>query len=393
MTGAAEIVVVGIDHVTGPVVIREQIVPSWDGCVAGLVSSGSAVSAVSVRTCLRAEAYLATAAPEMCVRTLAEMVSASASLSGPDVQAVLTVRRGQSGVAHLFSVAAGLESVIIGERQILNQVRNAWDSARARAPLDARIDRLFQHAVATGRRVRRDTEIGRHRASLADAAADLVAAEGPDLGGATIAVIGAGAVAHAAAVALGHCGAHRFVVVNRSLAPARALAGKLGAHGWRCEVTPWRGLAQAVAEADVIVSATSAAGYVIRSGDLGGVRRRMLVDLALPRDVDPAVAQRPATVLVDLERVWRRALAGFAPSSTQLARARAIVESRVEEYMRWIAEREAVPAITALRDGAERADPQSRADRRRALHRQTLALKRRALERAALTPEWGAARR
>ena len=382
MTGAAEILGVGIDHVTGPVAIREQIAPSWEGCVAGLVSSGSAVSAVSVRTCLRAEAYLATAAPEMCMRTLTEMVSASASLSGADVQAVLTVRRGQSGVAHLFSVAAGLESVIIGERQILNQVRNAWDTARACAPLDARIDRLFQHAMATGRRVRRDTEIGGHRASLADAAADLVAAEGPALGGAVVAVIGAGTVAQAAAVALGHRGAHRFVVVNRSSAPARALADELRAHGWHCEVTQWRGLAQAVAAADVIVSATSADGYVISSGNLGGVRRRMLVDLALPRDVDPAVAQRPATVLVDLERVWRRALAGFAPSPIQLAKARAIVESRVEEYMRWIAEREAVPAIAALRDGAGRAELRSRPEKRRALHRQTLALKRRALERS-----------
>jgi glutamyl-tRNA reductase len=382
MSGAWEIVAVGIDHVTGPVAIREQIAPSWDGCVARLVSSGSALSAVSVRTCLRAEAYLASTAPDMCVRTLAEMVSASASLSGADVQAALSVRRGQSGVAHLFSVAAGLESVIVGERQILNQIRDAWDTARTRAPLDARIDRLFQHAVATGRRVRRETEIGRHRASLADAAADLVAAEGPDLGEAAVAVIGAGTVAHAAAVALGHRGAHRFVVVNRSSARAGALADELRAHGWHCEVAGWRGLSQAVATADVIVSATSADGYVIRGGDLRGVRRRMLVDLALPRDVDPSVAQQPATVLVDLERAWQRAVAGFAPSPIQLAKARAIVEDRVEEYMRWIAEREAVPAIAALRDGTERAELRLRPETRRALHRQTLALKRRALERS-----------
>jgi len=172
------------------------------------------------------------------------------------------------------------------------------------------------------------------------------------------------------------------VVVNRSSPPARALAGELRARGWRCDVTPWRGLAQAVAAADVIVSATSADGYVIRGDDLGGARRRLLVDLALPRDVDPAVAQRPATVLVDLERVWRRALAGVAPSSAEVTRARAIVESRVEEYMRWIAEREAVPAIAALRYGAERAELRSRPETRRVLHRQTLALKRRALERS-----------
>jgi glutamyl-tRNA reductase len=383
MTGGVDIVALGVDHVREPVAIREPILVAWDGCVSDLVASGAALSGVSLRTCLRAEAYLATETPAACVHGLAAMLSTQSPLSASELETTLAPRRGRSGVAHLFSVAAGLESVIIGERQVLDQVRAAWESARARGPLDARIDRLFQHAVATGRRVRRDTGIGRNRGSLADAVADIVAVGFGDPGAATVTVVGAGKVARGTALALGRRGAHRFVVVNRSAAPARAVADELRAHGWSCAVVAWPGLAPAIAEADVIVCATSAKGHVVSTRELEGERRRMVVDLALPRDVDPEVARLPGTELVDLDRVWRQAPARPAPPAAEVARARAMVATRAEEYMRWIAEREAAPAIAALMGTAERAGFRSHPDTRRALHRQTLALKRRAFERAA----------
>ncbi len=388
MTVGARIVGLGIDHRAAGSAFREGMAQAWEAGVADAVAGGAGVA---LCTCLRVEAYLAVNDPVRCAEAVARNVSARAGIPQASLEGRLAVRMDRAAVRHLFSVAAGLESMIVGERQILDQLRDAWERERVPGALDPCLDRLFQHAVATGKRVRRDTGIARGGRSVGDTAADLVARNASDLGEAAVAIIGAGAVARATAVALGRRGARRFAVVNRSRDARAALAADLGRRGWRCVELPWERLGDVAAAADVIVCATSAPAHVLRAADLPAGRRRVVVDLALPRDVDPGVARLPTVVLIDLDAVWSHATGRAASAPADVAKARAIVDGRVDAYMRWMAEREAAPAIAELM--RRRLDAETTPDSRRALHDRTMALKRRALERARLRTEPAAARR
>ena len=195
----ATLSMVGVDRRTAAVDLRERIAPLWP--------SVSPQGAIPLTTCLRCETYMLADDPERVRADLVGRLATHSWLPAPIVRSAVTLRTGRPSVEHLFSVAAGLESPIVGERQILDQVRRSWDAARA-APLDARLDRLFQHAVGAGRRVRRDTGIGHTAVSLARTAAGLAAGEG-DLGGGAVTVLGAGAVARSAALALADRGARR----------------------------------------------------------------------------------------------------------------------------------------------------------------------------------------
>ena len=379
MRGDVRIVGLGVDHHAAGSAFREGIAGAWDASIADVVEGGSATAGVTLHTCLRLEAYLAVDGSVACAGAVARSLAVRAGLPRASVEARLAARTGRAAVEHLFSVAAGLESMIVGERQILDQVRDAWERARAPGALDPYLDRLFQHAVAAGKRVRRDTRLGHGGRSVADTAAGLAAQSAGDLGGAAVAIVGAGTVARSTALALGRRGARTFAVVNRSRENGAALAADLERRGWTCAALPWDRLPQAVAAADVIVAATAAPGHVLRARDLPAGRRRVVVDLALPRDVDPGVSEVPGVTLVDLDAVWRCA-PGQPSAPADVADARAIVADRVETYVRWMAEREAAPAIAELRRRTPRGE--STPDSRRALHDRTIALKRRAFETA-----------
>jgi glutamyl-tRNA reductase len=353
---------------------RERIAVAWDAAVADAALSGAAVSSVALRTCLRVEAYLATADPPRCIDRVAQIVfDESVGAPGGSVPGI-SVLTGREAVAHLFAVAAGLESMIIGERQILRQTRDAWERSRALELLDPTLDRLFQHAVANGKRVRRDTDIGGEGGSVTEAAADLVAAGVAELRQATVMIVGAGNVARAVAIALGRRGVRAFAVVNRSHDGAAALAAELMRRGWTCSVAPWEHRGHTAAVADVIVCATASPGQVLSVDDLAGTRARVVVDLAAPPDVDARAVSLAGAKLIDLDAVWQLAPRRRACSPAGLAEARSIMEAGVDAYMRWLAERQAVPAIAELMRRRPRAGTNPHL--RRLFHDQTIALKR-----------------
>jgi glutamyl-tRNA reductase len=364
----ATLSMVGVDRRTAAVDLRERIAPLWP--------SVSPQGAIPLTTCLRCETYMLADDPERVRAGLVGRLATHSWLPAPIVRSAVTLRTGRPSVEHLFSVAAGLESPIVGERQILDQVRRSWDAARA-APLDARLDRLFQHAVGAGRRVRRDTGIGQTAVSLARTAAGLAAGEG-DLGGGAVTVLGAGAVARSAALALADRGARTFAVAGRSAESRAALGAALRSRGAHCVGVPWTARSAAIAAADLVVCATGAPGLVLTPGDVSHGRIRIVIDLASPRDVDPGVGSCPGVRLIDLEAVWREAGQHQRIAPAEVARAHAIVAGCADTYMRWLAERRVAPAIAALR--ARGPAPAGRdGDRGRLLHQQTLALKRLAL--------------
>ena len=277
------VLVLGVDHHRTPLNIRERlaIAPgSLPDVVSRLRDGADAGEVVLVSTCNRLECYVVGAVDE---RRLAELLG-DCPADGWLPSAY--VHRGTAAVRHLFRVAAGLESLVLGEEQILGQVRNAYETARTSGWTGNLLNPLFQRALAVAKDVRTDTGIARHRTSIATVAVNLARQVHGDLTKARLLVLGAGEMSELTVRYLVGQGVTSITIVNRSQERAALLANQVNA-----VVRPWEELAAAVAEADLVVASTAAPHAVITPALIGRRRRPLvLIDLAVPRDVDPAVA-------------------------------------------------------------------------------------------------------
>ena len=295
-------------------------------------------------TCNRTELYVARDehAEEEAVATLAELAGDRAG----DLSVALYRLRDDAAALHLFRVAGGLDSLVPGEGEILGQVRAAFEAGSA-GPF---LDRLFRQALHAGRRVRLETAIGESPASVPSAAAALAQQVFGDLGGRRVLLLGAGKISSSAARNLRSRGAEIAVVANRTLAHGEELARQLGARAGSLDVLPAE-----LEHADVVVSATSAAGHVLTRDDVAAVLRArkgrplLLVDLAVPRDLDPAINELDGCFLYDvddLEAVVEDTLSG---RRGEAARAERLVADEADRFRDWQASLEVVPTIASLR--------------------------------------------
>jgi glutamyl-tRNA reductase len=249
-------------------------------------------------------------------------------------------------------VASGLESMILGEPQILGQVGRAYEQARAAGACGAVLSHLFAAALRCGKRGHCETEIGAHTTSLSHAAADLLAGAQPCPG--RVLIVGAGEMAGLAAQAVRDHGAGELRFVNRSQAPAQALAARFGG-----AALPWRELRAGLAWADAVVSATGAPHVVILREDVAaslaerGSHPLLLIDLALPRDVDPAVETLPGVRCFDLDRLNVTLEENRAKRAAAAPTVEAIVREERDAFCRWLRARAAVPTVVDLRARAE----------------------------------------
>jgi glutamyl-tRNA reductase len=342
-----QLVLVGISHRTAPVEVRELVaVPPQALKGLARVLAGQDGEAVVLSTCNRTELYLAHPEPEVALGR------ADAALAGLSALAELPAYRLRDGAAalHLFRVAAGLDSMVPGEGEILGQVRTAFE-AGATGPL---LDRLFRDALHAGRKVRAETAIGESPASVSSAAAVLAAQVFDDLAGRRILVIGAGKISELTARNLASRGAEISFVANRTLDRAAELARAFGG-----EPLPLDRVPEELERADVVVSSTSAPGYVLdRSAverSLRGRRRRplFLIDLAVPRDLDPAIHELDGCFLYDIDDLEAVVAETVAGRRREAVRAEEIVAEEAERFRAWHASRDVVPAIASLRARAE----------------------------------------
>jgi glutamyl-tRNA reductase len=256
----------------------------------------------------------------------------------------------EAAALHLFRVAASLDSMVPGEGEILGQVRAAYE-AGSTGPV---LDRLFRQALHAGKRVRAQTAIGESPASVSSAAAALAQQVFGQLDGCRVLLVGAGHVAELAARSLASRGATIALVANRSAERAAALAGRFGGGG-----IPLEDVAVRLSEVDVVVSSTGAAGWMLdRQHVQDAVRDRkgrplFLIDLAVPRDLDPAIHELEGCYLYDIDDLESVVASGLAGRRREAARAEAIVAEESEEFREWQASREVVPAIASLRAWAE----------------------------------------
>jgi glutamyl-tRNA reductase len=366
-TAAASILAcAGINHLTSPVEEREKLAFTPDE-LAPALRQISAVThgAVILSTCNRTELYATV--PEGEGARLIELLNRA---KGAHVQpAHFYIYYHADAARHLFRVSSGIESMILGESQILGQVREAMSAATHAGTLNGVLSRAFHSAIAVGKRARTETHIGRHAVSVSSAAVSLARQHAGDLTGKTVLVISAGSMGKLAARSIAGNSGARIIVANRTLERAVELAEEIGpaARGVALDDLP-----QALAEADIVISGTSSEGYVLgprvlrpvlEARDAGGI---LLIDIAVPRDIDPAVRDIPGVLLFDIDDVDAVARTGLEGRQAEISRVEAIVEEEVADFLEWWRSLDVVPVIAALR---ERAESIRRAELERALRR------------------------
>jgi glutamyl-tRNA reductase len=346
------IALAGVSHHRAPLELRERVAVDLEtaGALArGLATAdGPAHEAVVLSTCNRTELYLAgeSAVAEHADRALLSLAGDGATALAPAAYRLAD----ESAALHLFRVAAGLDSMVPGEGEILGQVRDAFE-AGSPGPL---LGRTFRMALRAGRRARAETAIGESPASIPAAAAALAEQVFDGLDGRRVVLVGAGRASELTARNLRSRGARIATVANRTLDRARLLAGSFDARAATVEQ-----LAEALGDADVVVSSTSAPGVVLTAEALAPALRArrgrplLIVDLAVPRDVDPALAAIDGCFVYDIDALEGVVAATLEGRRSEAEHAERIVTEEAERFRAWRASLAVVPAIASLRAHAE----------------------------------------
>ena len=351
------VVVVGVNHRTVPLELLERmnVSPARLPKVLGDLAGREHISEVVVlSTCHRTEVYAVAERYHGAVQDIRNAFSELAFIPPEDFSDHLYTYFDEGAINHLFSVAAGLDSVVLGESEILGQVRQAWQSAHEEGAAGSRLGDLFRHAVVAGKRARTETAIARGTTSLAHAAVDMAARHVGTLSGKSILLLGAGDVGESMAVAVAGIAGAQVFVANRTWDRAVALASRVGGRAVQLD-----GLGAALTEADVLMTSTGAPSAIVDHSDLAPVVERrggrplLIVDVAMPRDIDPAVTDLPGVELLDLDDVRAFVEAGLAERRREVSKVRVIIDEERERFIDNSTAREVAPTISALRERVE----------------------------------------
>lgn len=338
--------VLGINHQTAPVALREQVAFAVDALPAALASLRTLPGvheAALLSTCNRTELY---ANADGDGQPLAEWLAQHAH-AGQDLYAYLYRHRDADAVRHLFRVTSGLDSLVLGEPQIFGQVKQAWAIARAAGTLGGPLDRLFQQAFATAKRARTDTRIGAHPVSVASVAVRLAQENFARLDDSSVLLIGAGETIELAAIHLTEARVQRLLIANRTLAHAQALASRHGGYA-----LPLSDLDRHLAEADIVISATASRTPILHRAQVEQALRQrrhrpmLLLDLAVPRDIDPAVSGLRDVFLYTVDDLQRAIEDNRRNRREAAAQAEAIIDVQTTRFMEnWQASQRQQPLL------------------------------------------------
>jgi glutamyl-tRNA reductase len=352
------VVVVGLNHRTVPLEILEGMSVSpahLPKALQDLMDREHITEAVVLSTCMRTEIYAVAARYHGAMSDVRNFLSAWSG-ADPDRFTDHLYSYYEDGAAnHLFQVAAGIDSAVIGEGEVLRQVRHAWEAARSEKAAGPVLTRLFRHAIEVGKRARSETAITRGITSLSQAAVAMAAERLGSLEGRTVLLVGAGEMGEGMVQALAAVpGIGRTLVANRTWAKAAQLASRIG--GTPMELVA---LASALEEADVVLTSTGAPTTLIEAADLEAVlplregRPLLVVDIAVPRDVDPGVGRLPGVTLLNMDDLKAFVDAAMAERRKEIPAVSRIIAEEVDRFSDLAAEREMAPLVAALRDQAE----------------------------------------
>lgn len=361
-----EVICLGLSFKTAPVEVRERAGFTPDAAARLLEHAAAGAlpgvgELVVLSTCNRVELYAA-AGENSAAETLYGEFAAHSGLSPYDTCAMTYLLTGRVCVEHLLRVAAGLDSLVMGEPQILGQIADAFRRACAARSVGAVLSALFTTALRTGKRARSETPISRGPLSVASVAARHAHHVLGELTNLTALIVGAGAMARSAASAVTSQGIGRLVIVNRTAERAEALAAAFGGRA-----RPLAALQDALTEADVVITAATSAEPLLRAGQIAGIGRPLLIfDIALPRNVEPSVGALPGVQLHNLDDLQAVAEVYRERRREVIPQVEAIVHDGLAAFASWQALRAATPAIRELRNTAENA---RRAEIERLLHK------------------------
>jgi len=349
----SELLALGISHKTAPVALRERLAFSEDqgGQFARQATATPEVrEAVVISTCNRTEVYLVVGDP---VRAEAEVLGLLAQRAGirlTELAEVIYSPRNCDAARQLYRVTAGLDSMIVGEAEIQGQVRRAHEAAAREGATGAFSNRLFAAALTTGKRVRSETEIGSSRVSVPSVAVDLALSLLEDLSDRHVVILGAGEMSELTASALADQGAGTVFVANRHADRALSLAQRFGG-----SVVGLEGLPEQLVRADIVLSSTSSPHPIVGSEELEVVMREragrslLLIDIAVPRDIDPACGELQGVSLYDIDDLQAVVARNLSTREEEIPRAEEILEQEIRRFARWLGQLEALPTVSALR--------------------------------------------
>jgi glutamyl-tRNA reductase len=348
------IVVVGLSHRTAPVAIREKlaVAPSdLPATLNALRQTLDAAEIVLLSTCNRVEWF---AVPRQVTNesalSLCNQLIAHIESMVPEARSHLYVHEDLTSIEHLFRVAASLDSLVIGEPQILGQMKDAFATARTAKTLGPWLHRAFEHAFRVAKRVRTETALGTGQVSVPTVAVDLAKEIFGEIEGRKVTLVGTGEMASSVAILLGRAGA-RVSVIGRTLEHTQVLAHKIGA-----KPQQWDELAALLGDSDIVISSTSARDYVITLEHLKETRRKrqgrslFLVDLAVPRDVDPRVADLDGVFLYNIDDLSQVANVALADRAHEAEMASAIVVNETQAYQQRVHAERITPTVVELRE-------------------------------------------
>jgi glutamyl-tRNA reductase len=318
------------------------------------VATGEVLEAVAISTCNRTEIYLVAADPVEAESLALSALARQAGIRPTELLGALYSMRGEDAVRHLFSVASGLDSMIVGEAEIQGQVKRAYELALVEGTTGPITNRLFRDALGTGKRARTETAIGRSRISVSSIAVELAANALGELSERNVLVIGAGENGELTARALADRGVQTIFVANRRYDRAIGLAARFGGQAVRFDDLP-----ELLLKADIVVSCTASPHQIVGREELAqvleerGDRPLLLMDIAVPRDIDPAVRGLPGITLYDMDDLQHAVARNIGGREAEASKVAHIVDQEVERYARWIGSLGVTPTIAALRERAD----------------------------------------
>jgi glutamyl-tRNA reductase len=352
------LLLVGISHRTAPVELRERVdfqTRGVAGALRALAERGSAREAVVVSTCNRAELYVACDEAAATRQDLVRFVSDYNGVPVSDVTPHMYEVVDLDVARHLFRVAAGLDSLVMGEPQILGQVKDAHTVASDAHTAGPVLNRLFHSSFAVGKRVRTETGLGSGAVSVSYAAVALARKIFGDLNRRSVAVIGAGEMGKLTALHMKAQGVQHITIVSRTMAHAARAAEAIGG----ASAAPWEELDAVLSASDIVITATGAAATILTKAHIEAVMRPrrnrplFIIDIALPRDVEAAAGEIEQVFLYNIDDLQATVRENLARRASEVSRAEAIVSEEVEKFGAWFRSRGVIPTVVALRERFE----------------------------------------
>ena len=351
------VVVIGVNHRTAPLGVLEAMTVGSESLGKTLHALGTAEhvsEAVVLSTCNRTEVYAVAEKFHGGYADVRRVLAELSFLDAEDFVDHLYVHHDSAAVAHLFDVVSGLDSAVLGEHEIQGQVKTAWETAHDEGTVGPTLNLLFRHALEAGKRARSETGIGQGTASVSYAAVALAGQHVGDLAGRRAIVLGAGEMGSSMAQSLADAGVAELVVANRTHDKAVELAREIGGRAIRFADLPTE-----LVQADVLLTSTGASSVLLSRSEVEGVvaardgRPLVLVDIAVPRDIEPSVAELDGVTVLDMDDLGSFADRGLAERRREIEAVRQLLDEELERYQSATSAREIAPIIVALRSGAE----------------------------------------